>query len=531
MVRPARALGRAARFWYLGRSADGHPRHRNGLHHDLVRRYHTFLIALALVTAGIAAGCTDTGVSGPRGNVRPTTTIAFDTINTQLTSRVRAAWYGDDPDGFVRGFLFSWDRRSWYFTLRNDSVFALALSGASGAYELSVVAVDNSARALPPADTLLVVAYADANGNGIHDGGEEFAGLEGATDLSPARLTYSIANSAPQVYFGDDSTTIARRAVELPDTTFTVATLRWRGFDIDGDATIVRYEWSLNDSSSSASWRPLPASTRSITLRESDGLRVDADNRFYVRAIDAAGATSAVAAMPGEGDHWYVRRPRGRVLVVRDYTIADNAASFYAGVLDTIAGGRFAGRWDALDIRRGASGGSYGVLVPRIIDPMFIETLKLFDAIIWYGDNNPTLSLAQRSLPAFLRAGGRVLMTTALPSTVDPQGALLDFVPIDSVATSELSSPVPSGSRLVPQPLADGMYPVVDKGSGSIFLHPLYPGVTGQAVYRLSTLGEPVVAVRTESRRLIFFSLQLHKLALPGVGAMLHRILIEDFGL
>jgi hypothetical protein len=232
--------------------------------------------------------------------------------------------------------------------------------------------------------------------------------------------------------------------------------------------------------------------------------------------------------MPGEGDHWHVRRPKGPILVVRDYTLSDGAAAFYAGVLDTLDGGRSRGAWDELDIRRGASGGSYGALVPRIIDPMFIETLKLFEAVIWYGDNNPTLSLAQRSLPAYLRAGGHVLMTTALPSTVDPQGALLDFVPLDSVASTELPNPVPSGARLVPQ-LAE--YPTVEKGTGSIFVHPLYPGVTGQAVYRLSALGEPVVAVRSEERDIVFFALQLHKLALPSVGQLLHRILVDDFQL
>ena len=489
------------------------------------------LLPSLIAAAALVAGCTDTAVTGSSANLRPTTTIAFDTINAELTSRVRAAWFGDDPDGFVRGFLYSWDRRSWYFTRRNDSVFALTLSGASGTFELSVVAVDNSADHYPLPDTAITVPFADANANGVHDAGEEFTGLEGATDPTPARLSYGVVNSAPQVFFGDDSTAIARRAVELPDTTFTVATVRWRGFDIDGDATIVRYEWSLNDSGAAATWRALPASTRAITVRESDGLVPDADNHFYLRAIDAAGAVSAVAAMPGEGRHWHVRRPRGPILLVRDYTLGDGAAAFYAGVLDTLDGGRFRGRYDELDIRRGASGGSYGSLVPRIVDPMFIETLKLFGAVIWYGDNNPTLTLAQRALPAYIRGGGHVLMTTALPATVDPQGALLDFVPLDSVATSELPSSVPSGARLVPQSLPDGDYPTIDKGSGSIFVHPLYPGVTAQEVYRLSVLGEPIVAVRSESRSVLFFSVQLHKLALPGVGAALHRALVVDFAL
>jgi hypothetical protein len=497
--------------------------------YDLVQRSHVPTVIGLFAIAALAMGCADTGISGPSDNVRPTTTIAFDTINTRLTSRVRAAWYGDDPDGFVRGFLYSWDRRLWYFTRRNDSVFALALAGAEERFELSVISVDNTARTLPVADTALAIPFADANGNGMHDDGEEFPGMEGATDPTPARLTYAIVNSPPIVFFGDDSTALSRRAVELPDTTFTVATFRWRGFDIDGDETIVRYEWSLNDSSASAAWRALPASARTITIRESDGLLVNSDNRFFLRAVDAAGAVSAVATMPGEGEHWYVRKPKGPILVIRDYTLADGAAAFYAGVLDTLAGGRFAGRWDELDIRRGSSGGSYGALVPRIIDPMFIETLKLFDAVIWYGDNNPTLSLAQRSLPAYVRAGGHVLMTTALPSTVDPQGALLDFVPLDSVATSELPSSVPGGARLLPQPLPDGAYPVVEKGTGSIFVHPLYPSVTGEALYRLSAFGEPVVAVRSQEKRVVFLGVQLHKLAIPGVGAAIWRVVIEDF--
>lgn len=498
---------------------------------DSTRSRLRLFFAAAVLCMAFAA-CESTAPTGPLGNERPRTYIAYDTVNTVLTSRVRVAWYGDDPDGFVRGFLYSWDERTWHFTSRNDSTFFLALRGLDTVYTFTVIAVDNSAVSLPAPDAA-TVAFDDANGNGRHDDGEEFAGLRGATDGTAARLRFPISNSPPVVFFGDDSTATARRAVELPDTTFTVATFRWSGFDIDGDATIVRYEWSLNDSAASATWRALPATTRSLTLREADGIRPDAGNRFHLRAVDAAGAVSAVVSMPGEGRTWYARKPRGPILIVRDYTFSDGAAAFYAAAFDSLDGGRFKGRHDELDIRRGAEGGTYGELVPPIIDPMLIETFKLFNVVLWYGDGTPTLSLARLVLPAYARAGGKVIFTTSLPNAIDPVGELIDFAPLDSAATLELQSSVTTGTAFNALALADGAYPALVKGAGTMFIHPLYPNIAAQPLYRLPASvqpGEPIVAVRSGARNFIYLAFQLHKISQPGAGEFLRRAVVQDFG-
>ncbi|MBX7218116.1 MAG: hypothetical protein K1X90_14245 [Candidatus Kapabacteria bacterium] len=481
-------------------------------------------------------GCTQTAPNGPLANRPPVTHLATDTVNNVLTSRVHLNWYGDDPDGFVRGFLFSWDRANWYFTRRNDSTFSLPLQGANGLFTFSIAAVDNGAAVFPQADTAITVPFDDANSNGRYDDGEKFVGLEGATDPTPATLDVPIENSPPVVFFGDDSTQASRRLVQLPDTTFTVATFRWVGYDIDGAGTIARYEWALNDTVASGAWHPLPPGTTTITLHELDGIRPNDLNRFYLRAVDAAGANSKTIAMPENDGVWYAKRPRGRLLLVRDYTFSD-AAGFYAGLLDTLDGGRLAGKYDEFDIRRGAaSTGGYGALVPPIIDPMVIETFRLFDAIIWYGDASPTLALAAQTLPAYTRSGGKVLMTTALPSVLDAQAFITDFAPVDSVATNELPNPLPATTTLGPVPLPEGgEYPPLQKGSGTMFVHPLYPAITASVLYRLplssAWQGEPVVAVRSGEKRFILASVQLHKLTQASVGEFLRRVLVVEFGL
>jgi hypothetical protein len=69
-----------------------------------------------------------------------------------------------------------------------------------------------------------------------------------------------------------------------------------------------------------------------------------------------------------------------------------------------------------------------------MINPTFTESIKLFKYILWYGDNDPQLDIAQAALPAFEAAGGKILFTTGFPASpvFDPRG-FGDFAPIDNI--------------------------------------------------------------------------------------------------
>src|SRR5690606_14353994 len=99
--------------------------------------------------------------------------------------------------------------------------------------------------------------------------------------------------------------------------------------------------WSLNDSSEQAAWTTIPPSQTLLTLRESDGLRLNADNVLYLRAVDNGGLKSAIAQYPAPGGIWFVKKPKGDILLIKDYGTKD-ADNFYTDALGSIAGGKFA---------------------------------------------------------------------------------------------------------------------------------------------------------------------------------------------
>lgn len=485
----------------------------------------------------LLAGCADDPVGTPHGNQRPTTQLAIPTVATIQSSQIHAYWYGDDPDGLVIGYLFSWDGKEWSYTTNNDSLFSLRISSNDSTYTFAVAAVDNSL-----ADKSALsrpITFVDANGDGVYTDGEEFTGLAGAVDLTPARVTYRIVNLAPEVFFGADSTAAARAIKQNPDTTFPLASFLFSVYDRDGSATISSVEWSLNDSSAGASWHVLPAGQTLLTLQEADGIIPNANNVLYLRATDKGGKRSAAARYPAEGSIWYVKKPKGTILVIKDFSAKD-ADDFYTQTLDQIAGGKFAGKYDVLDIRDGLSQTTKPKNLPLFISPTFTATLKLFTTVIWYGDLKPNLELAQQVLPEFNRNGGKVIFATGLPTSVEATGALVDFAPVDSASALELPGfpqALKNGSIVAADAAVKQVYPDLVKEKGSVAgVHALYPKVTASVLYRLPDNpiygGTPVVGVRSGARDFVFINLPLHLFnANDGVRQMLGNILTVEFGM
>jgi len=118
-----------------------------------------------------------------------------------------------------------------------------------------------------------------------------------------------------------------------------------------------------------------------------------------------------------------VKQPAGPILIVED-SFDKRSHRFYQAALDTIAGGRYAGRYEFLNIRERASDGWYRRL-PRLLTPMFVETLKLFDVVLWYGDIGLSLDIPQTVLPGYLEAGGKLLFSAPLPNLPTPEMSLV----------------------------------------------------------------------------------------------------------
>ncbi|MEO8399197.1 MAG: hypothetical protein ABI550_05195, partial [Ignavibacteriaceae bacterium] len=100
----------------------------------------------------LIASCNEKITDNPIANQPPNTGLFLypdSTISSQ-PSKLNIYWWGDDPDGIIVGFYFSWNGTDWTFTSSNDSLFALQIGAKDTVYTFMVSSVDN-------------------NGNGIYD--------------------------------------------------------------------------------------------------------------------------------------------------------------------------------------------------------------------------------------------------------------------------------------------------------------------------------------------------------------------------
>jgi hypothetical protein len=572
------------------------------------RWYHTPFVLVFLI---FVLSCEEKIADNPVSEGPPKTFLWLfpDSTVGVGVSRQDIHWWGEDPDGVVRGFLFSFGvvetdvfeppnpdtlRYTWVTT--NDSTVFFPLDTLFRKYLVSVRAVDNNFPGLPEQSVvrLIPTPFWDKNDNGVLDqDDEELLALTPAMDPKGAALTFPIRNTPPQIGFlpnpNDGS------ALRQPDTTFTVATFAWKGYDFDGDNTLFGYRFALNDTSADR-WFTVPLRDTIVTLvvprarsdaagsevnadvyggyflerrylGEVKGLRLDALNVLYAQAQDVAGEYSRAIVMPSGDDHWYVRRPRGRMLVVSDYINFDAPLAFetYRSSLAALPGGAYA-TIDHLNIGLGLTAtekslGTPGRLVPPFVDPALVQTFLLFDEVLWYTDQFPSLGVAQLSLFTYMQNGGRVLFSTSFQTTVDPSGALRDFAPIDSISSVDLSptrppvpppvagdTRIPANFVLVPDStgteepypqLAFNASPVIH----SIFMRPVYRRSDARYIYHLQSdsrvparyLGAPDVAVIDGARTIIFFGMPLHLLNNTDVGnplgltAFFARAFAEEF--
>ena len=462
---------------------------------DIRRKFNAFKIAIGraawiipvLLILPFSFSCDDP-ISEKVENMPPQTYLSIfpDSTIAPGSTLITIRWWGDDPDVFITGFRVSFDSVDWGYTTNNDSTFALSINGSDSTFRFFVSAVDD----------------------------------QGLIDPTPASNLYPVVNSAPVVTF--------EAGTELPDTSFTIASFKWIGTDPDGDENIASYLWSLNDT---VNFRRVPASITLLTLNSDSGIIANANNVFYLRAEDEAGALSPIVRMPDTSRTWHVKAVTSKILMVRDIPSANlvTATQYFANTLDTI-------NYDMIDIKS-----NNGALIPKIVNPMWVETLGLFDVVFWVGGtgsvaNAANFSLAQESLPFYLLDGGRVFFSSGFQGVgVSGQGSLINFAPVDSVTSCTIPFINITDSNLTK---VDNSYPVI--GSSSLITAVKGVYTPAQVIYTFfngqGCTTSPIVVCFKDAPvnpRIVFMTLPVYFLNRdPNASKDLFRkIFIGEFGI
>ncbi|GJQ62635.1 MAG: hypothetical protein SCALA702_16880 [Melioribacteraceae bacterium] len=495
-------------------------------------KFLTLAVLLLLVSY-----CSESINDTPIGNQAPETSLSVFAEGdiAQQQSRLKVHWWGDDPDGLIVGYYFSWDGTNWSFTTSNDSLFALQIGASDTSYVFSVSAVDNSGnRTYDSNITQNGVDYGsepfvDANGNGTYDAGEIFTDI-GLIDPTPAEQKFPIRNTAPTIEWNEFSV--------LPAESFPVMTIRWEADDVDGTESIQKINIAINDTNNYVS---LDGEVRIITFRTDDftsdspemdiyinglattpaddklsGLVYDQPNKIYVWAEDISGARSEIISLPDTSQTWTVNRPTGKILLIDDYseTLTDNPNSYYIEKFDSVA----AGQYDMLDLRNTS--------LP-FENITFLETIKLYEAIYWYS-NSPSLELASTTVQEYHAQGGKTAFSIILPDVLDPD-LIKSFLPIDSVKY------VGASGRNVDLTPAIG-YPLLNISRGMSNVRTFDISVSATSIY---TLPEDLagttrtIGFKSNDNLTFYLGLSLHRCDnYPGsVTTFLKQLFTEDFGL
>lgn len=526
----------------------------------------------------LIAGCTKHFSSTNAGIMPPKTFVsawpyADSTQSTNFnpqSSRLEIHWWADDGDGLVIGYIITFNKKTWTFTTKDDSVFFLPLFRKDTTYIFTVAAIDNSFKGkLNEGDT---VAFTDKNGNGVWDKGEIFTLLGNSVDPDPPSVKFPITDTPPTVQFVMYEPQFATRT-DIPDTTFTIVSFGWQGTSIEGSNVIINYYIALNDTSPK-SWIQLPAQTDFVTLEarlseaSSDtstvrcdvypntypalsrlplstplpNMKLNGNNIFYIKVEDVAGAYSPAVRMPDTTHTWFVKKPKGNLLIINDYGLQDQSTNFYSSIFDTISGGKLHGKVDLWDIKTGSNFPTKGNLVQPYVIPTFQETLKLYKYVFWYSSDEQDFDIAQTALSNFRNNGGKFFMTFTVPSSyespLDINQELSDFTSaIDSLTSSFLtdtlpSSPVTSTGFVKPgamvQPVApydSTVYPnlirdsylsnPIDGGKVVQDLRGIYATLGASVVYNLQPYGadnrQPIIGVMSGDKSAFVIGVPLYR--------------------
>jgi hypothetical protein len=509
----------------------------------MLNKFNLFLLFVGL-TAFYA--CKDKLVDNPLVNKPPTTKIFLDTVTTLQQSKIHLYWTGDDPEGTVMGFYFSWDGVNWAFTTKNDSLFSLQIGAVDTIFSFRVSAVDNSGSGKYLSDVYQngihygPEPFTDLNGNGKWDQGEPFVDI-GLIDPHPAMLKLPIKNTAPTIKWDTLSS--------HPDTTFTAMTFGWDAADIDGNSTIQNINIALNDTNN---FVKLNGTVSVVTIRTSNftnpnplmdiyingdinnqpvdsighkiqlpGLIYNANNIFYVRAVDISNAKSpwiSSATQPNSKPGWFVKKPKANIALVNNYSAYDDPGTFYPDIMNSLGW-----NYDIIDLVN---------QTPPYMDITFLETAKLFKGILWYTDNTPLLNLAGETVYKITGAGVKIFFSMLFPppSTGD-LNVIQQFLPISSDSSSYLTVLPPN--KIVSDTSHSG-YPTLQVSASFSRVRGFYLNSSVIPIYFFPNKElAGYIGFENSAKNIFFIGMPLHKMnGIPGsVAQLLTKVIFQDFNI
>ncbi len=486
----------------------------------MMKRGQWFFIFTGIVFLFIPA-C-QTGITGElRPNLPPETHTVADTIKRsgeqRLNSEVHIRWWGDDPDGFVTGYEFSFDGSRWTRTASNDSVFLLSPPPGSDTvdFHFRVRAIDN----------------------------------EGLRDPSPAELIYPVKNSKPVASI--------LPGVFEPAISYPAVKVSWKGSDPDGFDNISHFEYLWNDTTAdpvvidkfntSATFVALdpraPSSRFEVYLNNDEtpqsfseeNILLNDTNRFYIRVVDNSGARSPYAASAP----FFIKRVQSDILLVNAYASGFQAVeSFYTQQLKAIG----IDRMDTLRIFEQKA----GEYVNRSPDNLTQgRVFGLFDYIVWFGSNaQESFSLAQKSTAGFFNRGGKMMMAMYISSSFDEQSQFLEFTPVQSLVNPEDTTIMLDINDTL-MPMLPGYPPLASTAIVGV-VKPIVPEIGSEIAYTAPLLARDkngtlspwtgirnVMVMRRQQGVPNFFisSLELQKLnGLGNADELFRKVLIDEFG-
>lgn len=422
-------------------------------------------------------GC-KTDITGDKlPNKPPKTFLITDTIARDEADRfntnVHIQWWGDDPDGFVMGYEYTFDKpvtasTVWLFTTQNDSTFKLNIPAGNAVFDFqfTIRAIDNL----------------------------------GLADPNPVSLVYPVRNSPPSIQLTNVPDGTNPLAFGNPTLSFPILRFNWTASDPDGDESIVGFDIWLNDTTQAP--LRINAGFSGLTIRADDfaasvstcsvfpgqsnlalpnklqGLLMNDSNRFFIRAVDISGANSAISF----SRNIFVKRPISDILFVQTYSTGNaNRQTFFLNALSDAGYSNV----ETLELFRNENS-RFTRLAPdaRTQNQIF----ALFKTIVWASpDLDQVLFFGKSTLNSFLNAGGKLVISTFSKGADPITAAYFDFTPIDSL------SPPPTGFSLLMNdtcrafPIQAG-YPELQFSNFLSVFRPIVLVTDGRPLYRASVL-------------------------------------------
>jgi hypothetical protein len=487
----------------------------------------------------------------PIENQAPFVRLATEKINlpdsVRLFTRIRLSWSGQDADGFVKGYRMAWapnlpaalaGLNSAPLQNRTDSVFLfnVASTGDTSTIWFAVQAEDNLGR----------------------------------RSTEPALLRIPLVNSRPVIQFLTDG-------LPQADTIWSVISLPFLASDPDGSDNIDSVYVKINE----GSWTGIPKNLNFISMvpevpeasgethaliysgenlatlaKEPSpvtgiripGLRLNGDNRFYLRIKDLAGASKTDSTRS-----YFIRRKTGDILLL-DAVRNSGRDSLYPSIISAIA------PYDKLDLNFPVIPGTrVGANQPKFWNSTLYLLCNLYKKVFWYSDILPTnqpagadttrilLTPAAPSLNQYVRFKGKLLVSATFPdgkNQLSMDNAAFSLLPVSSFYPRTDTIRIRPNGLVFPRQIGYDSLKILSIGSVVTGVDVFNPSTGADTLFVLpkASLGgypgvNPLcIAVRAKNPQfnrsnLIFFGMELFLLSAdrPKLQQTFTRIFNEEF--